>query len=220
MPSSPDTPSIMTERTWAIDGPTSAMRLAGASASGEIPSAWHLTHSAPQRVLPAPRPPSTSQTRNSAISRPSRVGSWLSLAQVGQSPASSSKSSSAMILRKRRTALLLEHCDKLVRKLRASPSPIGLRASAIASPIPPHLVPGLDGRDVLDQFGQRREGAGIALRFAGRRRVRSGRAARLDLVDLALGNAPQPGQHLQGAALLGIASLSRRRGQPSFSALR
>ena len=60
---SPDTPSIITRRTSWIVSPTSAMRRARTEPSGLRPSALARTHSAPARVLPAPRPPMTSHTR-------------------------------------------------------------------------------------------------------------------------------------------------------------
>jgi hypothetical protein len=134
----------------------------------------------------------------------------------------SSSSSSAISFRKRRTALLLEHRDKLVRKRRAAPSPIGLRSSvgSVLSAMPPHLMLGLDGRDVLDQLDQRRERARIALRFAGRKPVRLARTARLDLVDLALAMRRSRASSFKVLRASASSRGSRRRGQPSLPALR
>jgi hypothetical protein len=62
----------MTSRTSAIVSPTSAMRSARRSAKPTIPPTMALTHSAPARVLPAPRPPTMSQ-----------VGQGWSAARIG-----------------------------------------------------------------------------------------------------------------------------------------
>ncbi len=51
----------MTSRASAAVSATSATRRAWPRASGVIPQTWARTHSAPQRVLPKPRPASTSQ---------------------------------------------------------------------------------------------------------------------------------------------------------------
>ncbi len=52
----------MTSRTAASVSPTSAMRPAPGSAKPGAPVAIPRTHSAPDRVLPDPRPPISSQT--------------------------------------------------------------------------------------------------------------------------------------------------------------
>jgi hypothetical protein len=57
----PDGPSIITSRTSASVSPTSAMRPTGRAEIPEIPPTRPVTHSALARVLPAPRPPRTSQ---------------------------------------------------------------------------------------------------------------------------------------------------------------
>jgi hypothetical protein len=59
--SNPDGPSIITSRAAAKVSPTSAMRATGLSVKPRKPPTSALTHSAPVRVLPAPRPPITSQ---------------------------------------------------------------------------------------------------------------------------------------------------------------
>ena len=59
----PETPSIITSRTSCSVSPTSAMRPTARSVYSRSPSASPRTHSAPARVLPAPRPPRMSQVR-------------------------------------------------------------------------------------------------------------------------------------------------------------
>lgn len=75
--SRPETPSTMTSRTSAIVSPTRAMGETGSAPSR--PSACALTHSAPVRVLPAPRPPRTSHTVHSPGG-----ASWSGRAKKGQ----------------------------------------------------------------------------------------------------------------------------------------
>jgi hypothetical protein len=58
---SPDGPSTITSRAAAKVSPTSAMRPQPGSAKPGSAMAMPRTHSVPVRVLPAPRPPSTSQ---------------------------------------------------------------------------------------------------------------------------------------------------------------
>ena len=77
----PLSPSTITLRASAAVGATSAMRRAVA------PSTRARTSSAPVRVLPKPRPASSSQTRQSPAG-----GSWLGRAQNGQSYSSASAS--------------------------------------------------------------------------------------------------------------------------------
>ena len=55
--SNPETPSTITSRASCSVSPTSAIGPSAAS----LPLASFRTHSAPARVLPAPRPPSRSQ---------------------------------------------------------------------------------------------------------------------------------------------------------------
>ena len=52
----PLSPKIMTSRTCSMVSPTSATRLHAPGSSGRLPSTLLRTHSAPARVLPAPRP--------------------------------------------------------------------------------------------------------------------------------------------------------------------
>ena len=59
--SRPDTPSIITARTSASVSPTSAMRACRRWRSAARRAPCARTHSAPARVLPAPRPPRISQ---------------------------------------------------------------------------------------------------------------------------------------------------------------
>jgi len=65
----PGRPSIMTSRAAAKVSPTSAMRPTGSCVSQPKPEARPITHSAPARVLPAPRPPRTSQVVQSSHAR-------------------------------------------------------------------------------------------------------------------------------------------------------
>src|SRR5690242_18894787 len=73
----------MTSRTAAAVGPTSAIRFA------RLSSAWMRTHSAPVRVLPKPRPASSSQMRQS----PAGV-IWVGRPQKRQSNARAAASAS------------------------------------------------------------------------------------------------------------------------------
>jgi len=57
----PDGPSIITSRTSASVSPTRAKRPYLRRVKGDSPCTSAFTHSAPSRVLPAPRPPVTSQ---------------------------------------------------------------------------------------------------------------------------------------------------------------
>ena len=77
-PSRPERPSIMTLRTWPMVSPTSAMRCERRSAMGSVSVAWARTHSAPARVLPEPRPPSTSQVCQGSPLDVATGGSWSS----------------------------------------------------------------------------------------------------------------------------------------------
>ena len=83
--SSPETPSIITSRTSCSLPPTSAMRCLGEAASAR-------THSAPARVLPAPRPPMMSQVTHGAPLGASSGGFWWPCANTGQSASSASRS--------------------------------------------------------------------------------------------------------------------------------
>ena len=62
--SRPETPSTITSRTSAAVSPISAMRPSGRIENCARPSASAFTHSAPARVLPAPRPPRISHVRH------------------------------------------------------------------------------------------------------------------------------------------------------------
>ena len=68
-------PSIITSRTSAKVSPTRAMRPTGLP-SAPRPQARLLTHSAPARVLPAPRPPRISQTVQGPPPWASAGGLW------------------------------------------------------------------------------------------------------------------------------------------------
>jgi len=57
----PLSPNTITSRTWSKVSPTSATRRALPGSSGRAPSTCARTHSAPARVLPAPRPPMITQ---------------------------------------------------------------------------------------------------------------------------------------------------------------
>jgi len=72
----PDGPKTITSRAWSSVSPTSATARAAPSSNGPGPSTIDLTHSAPARVLPAPRPPMQTQVRQSPSG-----GSWWSCAQ-------------------------------------------------------------------------------------------------------------------------------------------
>jgi hypothetical protein len=74
--SRPETPSIITSRTSCSVSPTSAIRATGWHANGASPSAWQRTHSAPPRVLPAPRPPIISQLSHGLPFGASSGGRW------------------------------------------------------------------------------------------------------------------------------------------------
>ena len=59
----PLSPKIITSRTCATVSPTSAIRAQRPASRGPAPSTQLRTHSAPARVLPAPRPPMMIQLR-------------------------------------------------------------------------------------------------------------------------------------------------------------
>ena len=59
--SRPDSPSTITARTWSMVSPISATRRDRPAESGIAPSTCARIHSAPARVLPAPRPPRITQ---------------------------------------------------------------------------------------------------------------------------------------------------------------
>jgi hypothetical protein len=87
-------PSTITLRASAKVSPISAMRREALRAKSGSPSAMPRTHSAPVRVLPAPRPPSMSQVVQGARSR-ARPGRRCSGRQrIGQCRRTCSKSSS------------------------------------------------------------------------------------------------------------------------------
>ena len=69
--SNPEAPSTITSRASCSVGAISAMRRAPRH------SAARRTHSAPARVLPAPRPPKNNQTRQSPVG-----GLWALFAQT------------------------------------------------------------------------------------------------------------------------------------------
>src|SRR5690606_26817636 len=76
----PLSPITITSRAWSKVSPTSATRRARPGASGVAPSTWARTHSAPARVLPAPRPPRITQLFQSPAG-----GSWCGIAQNSNS---------------------------------------------------------------------------------------------------------------------------------------
>ena len=57
----PDVPNTMTSRAWSIVSPTRATRELVPGSPGLPPSTCARIHSAPARVLPAPRPPRMTQ---------------------------------------------------------------------------------------------------------------------------------------------------------------
>ena len=57
----PDGPNTITSRACASVSPTRATREQSPASPGPPPSTCARTHSAPARVLPAPRPPRTTQ---------------------------------------------------------------------------------------------------------------------------------------------------------------
>ena len=61
----PLSPNTITSRTCSIVSPTSATRRERPTSNGREPSTSARTHSAPARVLPAPRPPMTTHVRQS-----------------------------------------------------------------------------------------------------------------------------------------------------------
>src|SRR5690606_2855847 len=88
----------MTSRAWSIVSPTSATRRARPGSAARAPSTWARTHSAPARVLPAPRPPMTTQVRHAPSG-----GSWCGSAQNSKSHGSAIKAASLRPARKAST---------------------------------------------------------------------------------------------------------------------
>ncbi len=88
----PAGPSIMTSRASCSVSPTSAMWRCACSAYGPSPIASARTHSAPSRVLPAPRPASTSQVVQGLALAPNAGGSWCACASATKSRSSAATS--------------------------------------------------------------------------------------------------------------------------------
>src|SRR4029078_8143725 len=84
----PAGPSIMTSRASCSVSPTSAIFRHGCPPYGDAPLTKARTHSAPNLVLPAPRPPSISHVVHGCPPLPFPGGSWCRCAKTPKSVAS------------------------------------------------------------------------------------------------------------------------------------